>query len=98
MSVQLSELSIYRFQPAEALTCTEKTLPLYREAAGTNDFLLGIVDDIGKRREIIVQFTNSSSSSELTPVAQKWDKARTDTIISINELLNSKNQKVTFRT
>jgi hypothetical protein len=94
MSSQLNALFYSRFLTSEALTYTEQTLPLFRQAATGNPFLTGIVDKIGSTQKSIIEIINRATASALTPVAQKMDLARTDTISGLNSYFDSKIKRV----
>jgi hypothetical protein len=89
MSVQLDDLITYQFLSDDTIVYSNKSLPVYKESFGSNEYLTGMVDDATAKKEQLLNTINRKGASELTPVVQGYDDGRTQTEIALKSVLET---------
>ena len=89
MPVHLTNFISYQFSSNDAVTYADKSLPVYRDSFGSNEYLTGIVTDTEENKLELLGAINREKSSDFTPEVQENDEDRTQTFLSLTARLNS---------
>lgn len=89
MAVLLNDLCCSEMKNEEALAFSDKTIPIYGEAFGTNPFLQQLISTAIERKTVLNDFLKRNKKSPHTPSVRKSDKSRETLVLSLVKQLEA---------